>query len=294
MKILVFVLLVLGTVSATAQAQTAEPVAGRIERVDGASSRVLMGDAHVLRRSGVKEAARPERTRLYVGDKIVVGSTVITVWYSMVGQRALLDVTSHSSPTLMPPLKATADICSLVACSRVRALWEKPWLPTMIRTGARGPEDHRPIVAPPFMGKNLQRLPASATTVALVWGGGAGSVSLDGTVRPVADYGFDVAPRPARRARFTIRVAGVEGGELSWPVVVSDTPVPTLAGMQGQPTAAADRLERALWLLEPGQDHKAWRLFALSEIVALKDTYLPADLCWRLLLAGQWKELGLG
>lgn len=149
------------------------------------------------------------------------------------------------------------------------------------------------VSASPYLPTGQQKIPQHAPTeLAVIWSGGPGTVLLDGSPIGVSASVFKVMGLPKPNA-FDLAVKGEDGQVLHWSVkVVPQTPpAPKGYGALGPPSSE-ERLERPLWLPEPGREGEVWRLFAISEIAALRTTSLAADLAWRQVATGQYQVPG--
>jgi hypothetical protein len=282
--------LAIGGVSAAARAETCAEV-GRIETVQAALKPAL-SDGHVLRRDGRTDPLAPRVTYLCPGDKIVVNSPKLRVSYWLVGSDQTLQVASGSSPALIPDRGLPKPgLCALFGCRHSDSA-KRGARPVVIQTIGR-PGALPTVMASAYLPPGEQHLPQGVSTdLALVWSGGPGAVLLDGAPAGDSPSVFLLLTRP-KPAAFDLAVKGEDGQVLRWSVkVVRQAPPAPVGFAVAGPPSSEDRLERALWLLEPDKDRTAWRLFALSEIAALRTTSLAADLAWRQVVMGQYQLAG--
>ena len=289
-KIIMLSLLVLGATLVSGQdgalAQGGpELEAGRIETVDYAQNRVYMSDGYIERGNSQLPLRSGGVQFLYSGDKIYVLVPYLKVEYAVVGSDEIKFVTSENSPQSIPDSKGLRpNTCVLLSCGLVRdwllgAQWSA--LPRVTRAHAA---ERNPIVSSPLLSDPAQFLTSTGKNIAVVWSGGVGSVRFSRkATRSERRFANMSGPFPAA---FNLMVVGDDGGQATWRVTktAAAPPLPDGVAPDAVVTSDGDRLERALFLLQP--KYAQWHLFAISEIADLHDHSFAADLIWRQIVNG--------
>jgi len=265
-----------------------------VGRVEGVRANFApdIGDAYILR-DGRQIAPRAHVLLLYPGDQIVVRVPQLIIDYSEVGSDQLKQVTSQSSPVRLPDSNnVKPGFCTLFNCHLVFNLRQHAdWIPIVIRTRTHAGEAV-PVVPSRFLQTGVQYLPRDATQIAVIWAGGAGTVRVGQTAGAGSQSGFEILPRPGSDA-FLATVTGEDSGTLTWPVRVVDREPPAPASFSGRAAPSNfDRLERALYILQPSCNCASWHLFAISELAVLRQTSITADIAWRQVVTGKYQPEG--
>lgn len=283
--------LMLVVVSPAFAQQGQKPEVGRVEGIR-ANFAPDVGDAYILR-DGRKISPRVHVLLLYSGDQIVVRVPQLVIDYSEVGSDQLKQVTLQNSPVRLPDSSSVKPgFCTLFSCRLVFSLRQHAdWIPIVIRTRAHS-GDAVAVEPSKFLQPGVQYLPRGATQIAVIWAGGAGTVRVGQNAGVGSQSGFEILPRPELGA-FSATVTGDDGGTLTWSVRVVDREPPAPAGLSGRNALSSfDRLERALYILQPSCNCASWRLFAISELAALRQTSITADIAWRQVVTGQYQPEG--
>ena len=275
-------------VSAMAQAQSHNEV-GRIEELHtpAGDGIVLKSEAHIVHENGTSEALRARINILYPGDLIVVTANRITVDYSLIGYKDKITVSHINSPAKIPSVATLKpNKCVIFSCDFVMNIGKKTvWniLPT--HTTAHG-DELAPVTYSLVLGQSDQLITEGTTSLAVVWTGGKATVMAGDSANTV-DQPFATLTSIPTDEHFSVSVKGQDGGLLAWSVKRTSSPPPLPEGVASDADISSDgdRLARAVYLMKP--QFAQWHLFAISEIAALRDHSITADILWRQVVNGK-------
>ena len=279
--------ILLAAISAAGLAVQAGPSAAQSCAPVGRISQILANYRPSLNDGYIQRADQPPiplslKASLFPGDGIVVSSPGLIVRYVIGSEDAFLTV-DQAHPMARLPLRPSGRACSPPGpFTQAASRGERPSIRQMIsRGGSEGPVEYAALLP-----EGEQWLPASVSRIAPVWSGGAADVRVDGRLVQASDVPFVELVRPPS-VTFTVEVRGNRGGKAQWRVgIVQQLPPWPEGSVPKNEVTDDDRLERALWLLNAGAEQRHWRLFALSEIAALRPTSFTADLAWRQIVGG--------
>lgn len=279
-RVFVFACAALAALPAFAQpTRTCQPI-GRIETVESGFPPTANDGAIIPDGGGRGVPIRP-REPLFAGDRIVVREPSLRVRARLAGVVGFALVDARQ-PSLQLPGRS-------VGCSRNMP----PWTQRSMRSDAPIPVNTRalrsdasdlgPSAALPV---GRQWLPRGMRQLALVWRGGGATVSINRAAAVTAPANFAVIPTPGDPV-FELAVRSTDGRVLMWSVSATGEEPPRPEGWpQSGPLDGQARVERALWLLNQGQNYPEWRLFALSELAAFRTESVAADAEWARIVGG--------
>ena len=287
MRLQILIGAILITASAAfAQSERATEI-GRIESVS-ANFDPNVEDAYVLR-AGHKIVPRAHVIFLRPNDKIYVLAHQMDIAYSVVGSDELRHVTRESSPVNLPNQgDLRPSFCTLINCDFIMRLrQEATWSPIIVYT--RSHAGLEPVMPARFLPAGEQVLPQDAEQIAVIWSGGTGIARVNQERGARSEASFQILSRPSVNS-FNLTLSGDSGSQLVWPVRIVNIAPPAPPGFDanGAPSEF-DRLERALYLLQPFSGRDTWHLFAISELAALRRTSITADLAWRQVVTGTYQ-----
>lgn len=268
--------LILGAgLSATTRARAADcawtEVTGRIEDVHADATNVAV----VTRASGERLPAALFLL-LCDGDRLELTGTA-TVSAVVNGQEQTFTAKSGDrvlrggSQTTFHAAEAPGFFAKLSAIAHAVLTTPQRAIPVYLSARGGSQVDTTPR-ADPLLPIGDQYLPKGYRKIALIWRGGTGTLDVTAASQPVFHPGTDhhaYAVFDAPQDPVGFRVA-LSGQPLTWSVKYAASPPSPLGVDGGSIRSSADRLARALWILDGGPSQ--WRAFALSEIAALADS----------------------
>ena len=238
-------------------------IAGRISHVEN-EERV-----DLIRVDGRKEVAQSS-SFLYAGDRFDFRGEATVKAY--VYDKTITYKIGSENKTIPAREVGIFEFADNGYLSRFRAFLSKPRGQIPVVMGTRsGASDAVVLKSVSVAPVGRQYLPAGTSRVALVWGNGAGQLNVRDdsgklTMVDSGDAAWLVVSLPMHSKLYTLSFTGQS---LRWNIEMT-TEVPAPPWFQNQlMLSEAKRLVRAAWLLQDGPTE--WRLFALTELVALAE-----------------------